>query len=223
MNIATNVLQREHVTLAFGTPLSIYLWPNSETLNAELASLVLQKEKEDRGVTRSNVGGWHSQPNLFQWDSDCVRNLKDRVTSCTLSLTGIVLGGGPRRVNLQMECWANVSRHGHYHGVHDHPGTTWSGVYYVTAGKVDTNDPANGPANGRLELIDPRVGVGLFGSEEGLLGGRYLVEPVPGLMVMFPSWLRHMVHPFFGSEERISISFNVRVQFEPHAAPGLPA
>lgn len=26
--------------------------------------------------------------------------------------------------------------------------------------------------------------------------GRYLVEPMRGLMVMFPSWLKHMVHPF---------------------------
>jgi len=122
----------------------------------------------------------------------------------------VVTGGNPRKVNLQLECWANVSKSGHYNSVHDHPGTTWSGVYYVSAGKVETNDPANG----RLELLDPRVGVSLFGREEGLLGGRYFIEPMPGLMVLFPSWLKHMVHPFFGSGERISISFNVRVQFE---------
>jgi hypothetical protein len=41
-----------------------------------------------------------------------------------------------------------------------------------------------------------------------------LVDPLPGLMVMFPGWLKHMVHPFFGSGERISISFNLYVQFQ---------
>jgi hypothetical protein len=50
--------------------------------------------------------------------------------------------------------------------------------------------------------------------ERGIFEGRYLVEPMPGLMVMFPSWLKHMVHPFQGLGERISISFNVTVQIQ---------
>ncbi len=50
--------------------------------------------------------------------------------------------------------------------------------------------------------------------EQGLFSGRYLVDPLPGLMVMFPSWLKHMVHPFSGNGERISISFNVYVQMK---------
>jgi uncharacterized protein (TIGR02466 family) len=111
----------------------------------------------------------------------------------------------PRKVNLQMDCWANVLRRGQYNSVHDHPGATWSGVYYVSGGKRDNDDPFNG----KLELLDPRMGVNMVGREEG----RYFVEPLPGLMVMFPSWLKHMVHPFFGSGERISISFNASVQF----------
>jgi hypothetical protein len=50
--------------------------------------------------------------------------------------------------------------------------------------------------------------------ERNVFEGRYLVEPMPGLMVMFPSWLKHMVHPFHGSGERISISFNITVQIQ---------
>ena len=37
---------------------------------------------------------------------------------------------------------------------------------------------------------------------------RHLIDPTPGLMVLFPSWLQHFVHPFFGKGERISIAFN---------------
>jgi uncharacterized protein (TIGR02466 family) len=211
MNAPTSVLQRENVTLAFGTPLSTYLWPNSEALNKALADVILQKERADRGVKMSNVGGWHSRSDLFQWNADCVRTLRDRAIASTQEMTWLVVTGGvPRKVSLQTECWANISRRGHYNSVHDHPGMTWSGVYYVSAGKADNNDPANG----RLELLDPRVGVSVFGREEGFLGGRYFIEPLPGLMVIFPSWLKHMVHPFIGSGERISIAFNVRVQFE---------
>jgi Putative 2OG-Fe(II) oxygenase len=85
----------------------------------------------------------------------------------------------------------------------------WFGVYYVSGGQPDSNDPCNGT----LELIDPRAGANNFPFEVGFFG-RYLAEPIPGLMVMFPSWLKHMVHPFSGSGERISISFNVNVQFQ---------
>jgi uncharacterized protein (TIGR02466 family) len=212
MTIPKSVLRKEHVAFTFGTPVSSYLWPDSDALNAALADVILQKEKADRGIARSNVGGWHSQTDLFLWDADCVRTLKDRVTSCALDMTKLVTTGeGQRKINLQTDCWANVSRRGHYNSVHDHPGTTWSGVYYVSGGNPD-NDA---PLNGKLELLDPRIGVNVFGREEGLFGGRYFVEPLPGLMVMFPSWLKHMVHPFSGSGERISISFNVHVQFQP--------
>ena len=28
-------------------------------------------------------------------------------------------------------------------------------------------------------------------------------------MIVFPAWLNHLVHPFFGDGERISIAFNI--------------
>jgi uncharacterized protein (TIGR02466 family) len=211
MSIPNSVLQKEHVAITFGTPVSSYLWPDSDALNAALRNVILQKEKADDGTKKSNMGGWHSKPDLFLWQADCVHTLKDRVTTCALDMTRLIMpSDAPRKINLQMDCWANVSRRGHYNSVHDHPGAMWSGVYYVSGGKPDSNDPFNG----RLELIDPRAGVNMLRLERGLFEGRYLVEPMPGLMVMFPSWLKHMVHPFQGSGERISTSFNVIVQVQ---------
>jgi uncharacterized protein (TIGR02466 family) len=211
MNIPHSVLQKENVAMAFGTPISTYLWPDSDTLNAELRDVILQKEKSDEGLARSNVGGWHSKPDLFLWGADCVRVLQDRVTTSALDMTRLVTTStGSQKVNLQLDCWANVSRRGQYNMVHDHPGAMWSGVYYVSGGSPDDNDPSNG----KLELLDPRAGVNMLRLEQGLFGGRYLVDAMPGLMVLFPSWLKHMVHPFSGSGERISISFNVYVQFQ---------
>jgi uncharacterized protein (TIGR02466 family) len=215
MSIPETALQKEHVALTFGTPVSSYLWPDSDTLNAELAKIILQKEKADPGAARGNVGGWRSEHDLFRWDADCVQTLRERVTTCALDMTRLVTTSQhPRKVNLQMDCWANVLRRGQYNSVHDHAGAMWSGVYYVSGGKPDNNDPLNG----KLELLDPRVGVNVFGREEGLFAGRYFVEPLPGLMMMFPGWLKHMVHPFWGSGERISISFNVQLQFQPQTA-----
>jgi uncharacterized protein (TIGR02466 family) len=212
MNIPNSVLQKENVAMAFGTPISTYLWPNSDAFNAELKKEILRREKAEKGITRSNVGGWHSKPDLLLWEADCTRQLKDRLGAFAVDLTRLVTRlDGPRKINLQMEGWANVSRRGHYNSVHDHPGSTWSGVYYVSRGEPDSDDPCNG----KLELIDPRAGVNILGvQQQSALEGRYLVEPMPGLMVMFPSWLKHTVHPFQGLGERISISFNINVQIQ---------
>jgi uncharacterized protein (TIGR02466 family) len=211
MSIPNSVLQKEHVAITFGTPVSSYLWPDSDALNAALKKVVLEKEKADQGMKRSNVGGWHSKPDLFLWQADCVHTLKDRVATCASDMTRLFTAlEGPRKISFQLDCWANISRRGAYNSVHDHPGAMWSGVYYISGGEPDGNDPLNG----KLELLDPRVGVNMLRLEQGLFGGRYLVDPLPGLMVMFPSWLKHMVHPFSGSGERISTSFNAYVQIQ---------
>ena len=39
-------------------------------------------------------------------------------------------------------------------------------------------------------------------------GQRMLIRPVPGLLVLFPSWLYHFVHPSTAYSPRISIAFN---------------
>ena len=39
-------------------------------------------------------------------------------------------------------------------------------------------------------------------------GQRLLVRPEPGLLVLFPGWMYHFVHPVTSTEPRISIAFN---------------
>ena len=38
-----------------------------------------------------------------------------------------------------------------------------------------------------------------------------LINPQPGLLVMFPSWLQHVVYPFEGAGERRTIAGNLNV------------
>jgi uncharacterized protein (TIGR02466 family) len=100
--------------------------------------------------------------------------------------------------------WANISESGAFNAIHTHTGMTWSGVYYVDAGESPgQHDSA------ALRLIDP-----IPGSAASFLPRVVPVhkdiEPVPGLMVVFPSYLPHAVHPHRGSRPRISIAFNFR-------------
>src|SRR5690242_20069180 len=122
MTTPGSVLKNENVAMAFGTPISTYLWPDSDKLNADLKTIILEKEKAEKGVQRSNVGGWHSDAQLLAWPGDCIQRFKDRLGVFAGDLTRLVTGSdGRRKINFRMEAWANVSRRGHYNSVHDHP------------------------------------------------------------------------------------------------------
>ena len=205
----------KHLAGAFPTPIASYPWADSESINTELKALILKNESESEGIARSNIGGWHSSTDFFSWDADCGRAIKQRVEQMTVALTRatMVASQGKRSFNYRLDGWANINRHGSYNNVHNHPNCLWSGTYYVASGEPE----GHLPNNGKLELLDPRAGINLIHIEGSMFAGRYLIDPMPGLMVMFPSWLNHLVHPFYGKGERISIAFNVLTSEVPAA------
>src|SRR6267142_2743571 len=93
-----------------------------------------------------------------------------------------------------------------------HPGSFWSGVYYVDDGGAGVD----ASLGGELEFMDPR-GPGpamyapqlAFAMAHGLsVGANETVPPKAGRLVMFPAWVLHQVRPYRGGAERISIAFN---------------
>ena len=194
-----------HVSALFATPVARYVWPDSGPLNAGLRRVVLAREQAGGGDPKNVIGGWSSGKDLLSWPEPAVAELRERLRRAAEALLAVVLVDRPPSVRLQMEAWANVSRDGHYHGIHSHPNSAWSGVYYVGVG-----DPAvpSDPCNGQIEFVDPRAGadsVSYYGSPFTL---RARISPEPGMILMFPSWLKHMVHVFRGRGERISVAFN---------------
>ncbi len=105
------------------------------------------------------------------------------------------------------EAWANVVRSGDFHSVHKHPNNMWSGVYYVAVGNPDPDRVASG----HIEFIDPRDAAGMVSLPGMHFSQRQVIPPQAGLMLIFPAWLKHYVHPYYGHGERISISFNIIV------------
>lgn len=202
-------LAQGHTIMAFGTPVATYQWPDAEELNQGLREVILAVEAKDGGLKRSNVGAWHSKLDFLAWKNPSVEIFRDRLRKFVLDLTRVTLTGEspPERLNFRAEGWANVLRDGGYNAMHDHPMAHWSGAYYVSGGDPDPEVPLNG----RLELFDPRGPITMFRLENAIYEARFLIDPVPGLMVFFPSWLKHMVHPYRGPGERISISYNITV------------
>jgi hypothetical protein len=101
-----------------------HLWAG-DGLHAPLVRMILSREASEPGLNVTNVGGWHSSPNLLDNDDPAVSELVRRMRT---DAHGV--GAGSKRLH----GWANVMRDGAYHIAHRHGDAVWSGVYYVDAG-----------------------------------------------------------------------------------------
>lgn len=191
----------------FVTPLFSHIWEDSAQLNASLAPLILAKAAAAAGVAKTNVGGWHSEPGDLAFCGEAGRRLVKRMYEMADHATRRVMAESGqlfRPVRWTLHAWANVNRDGDFNRVHTHPGSTWSGTYYVDPG----DPPASAPQGTPLHLLDPCEGRGM--SFLAAAPPYVEVKPEPGLMVLFPSYLPHMVFPHRGGRPRISIAFNLR-------------
>lgn len=99
--------------------------------------------------------------------------------------------------------WVNLLRPGGHHSAHIHPHSILSGTLYVEAPKC----------SGAIRFEDPRLPMMMAAplrrndAPEDLLAFAS-VEPKPGLLLMWESWLRHEVLPGTAKADRLSISFN---------------
>ena len=118
--------------------------------------------------------------------------------------------------------WFQASNRGAFHDVHTHGNCSWSGVYCVQADAPEqrTTHATHGASNGVTRFYGPPFNH-LAGAHVDL-GNAYLqppqveVPPVPGQLVLFPSWLAHQALPYDGVLDRVIVSFNASV----HAASG---
>mgnify|MGYP001402953691 CR=1 FL=1 len=199
------------LSLVFSTPLSLRTVQGAAVLNAGLERAILSRRQSYGGNRISNIGGWQSLPDLLDWPEPEVKQLAGEVDYAVQQIRGLPAALERRPKESQKPAayhaygWANVNESGHYNMIHMHPGNHLSAVYYVTTGKPMPDHEMNG----RLELRDPRPAAtycrmpGSVGSES------LLIRPQPGMMVVFPSWIEHWVHPFYGEGQRISIAINI--------------
>jgi uncharacterized protein (TIGR02466 family) len=101
----------------------------------------------------------------------------------------------PRKPRLD-SLWANLLKGGGHHSGHIHPHSILSGTFYVEV-------PAG---SGAIRFEDPRLPLMMAAPPRG--DTFVTVDPRPGLLLMWESWLRHEVLPGTGRGERLSISFN---------------
>jgi len=92
--------------------------------------------------------------------------------------------------------WANLLKSGGHHSGHIHPHSIVSGTFYVEVPR----------GSGDIRFEDPRLPLMMAAPPRA--DTFVSVQPRPGLLLMWESWLRHEVLAGAGRGERLSISFN---------------
>jgi uncharacterized protein (TIGR02466 family) len=129
-----------------------------------------------------------------------LNQIRQQVASIVNNLDHSFLANRPRRVRL--DAWAVVYPGTGHQVSHIHSGGWLSGVYYVSAPKSVASE-------------DPDCGCLILGTIEGLMTmaappwGTRRIEPAPGRLVLFPSYVPHATQPTNSAERRICVAFDL--------------
>lgn len=196
------------VVEAFKTPIFFNLTKLSIAELKEIKEECLKLRLVDSGQKLSNVNGWHSKADLFSQNGKIFSIVKQEIISSANSMIQL-LGGANcvKQLVWKGQGWINISTSNDLNAPHDHPGFQWSGVLYISIPEdIDGSD-------GQIEFLDPRNSVyntaGQIPKLKQYFASNIKIKPSNGMIIIFPSYLRHWVYPHKSTNERISIAFNL--------------
>lgn len=187
--------------LPFSTPIYIV---NTDLDNDFLKKEIYEfKEKYPEQNSVSNMGGWQSkgfvEKDLIEFNglSQLINYINSAVYAIwdKWELTGI-----PKLSSI----WININGYKDFNITHSHFGPSIiSGCYYV-----DVNENS-----GDIVFERPGFPASINGSFLAKRDNEYVAHgasysPIPGKLILFPSYLEHYVKPNLSDKPRISIAFN---------------
>lgn len=202
---------QDHLENHYPLPVLQRRFSDMEDLNGQLFALIADLESRHRDGPENAVhsgevstqGGYQTSTkmNLFTLDHPAIAQFRDRHLMPAIGdYLKNVFEDEAERLTPWPVGWANLLDAGDWQGPHCHPTTDnlASGVYYVRL-------PGERPnPEGRIEFINP-MPASLY---HGYSQSRRL-HPEEGLMVLFPPYYMHYVHPFQGEDRRAVIAFDV--------------
>ncbi len=189
-------------------PSHIYKFNIDTDINKDLISEIYQlKEKDPKGLRRTNRGGWHSDTSNSKF-KELSKLLSEIVCRKILNLDDDIFPG---------DIWANINPKDSFNMPHIHNAAYFSGVYYV---KVPEN-------SGNLFFVNPFFFRQLVMEEKkrqdiifelDKFTDRYWsliraveYEPKEGDVYFFMGNTPHAVSKNLNDDDRISISFNFNI------------
>ncbi|MGF1633630.1 MAG: TIGR02466 family protein [Phycisphaerae bacterium] len=205
VNMKPRPVGANNTMFAFITPIFVKQHEGTQEMNEAIKAFVLADRAKSLGEQASNRGGWHSSRDLLQrLGEPHAPRLGQMFFEGIKTVMGMLVENADFSGKAAVECWANVNEKGDWNESHIHPNCPWSGVYYPA---TDTRPEAGGA----IRFTEPRIQALMLAHPLNPFHAtnNVRIRPVPGMMVVFPSFLYHAVDPYLGEEPRISIAINL--------------
>lgn len=169
--------------------------------NKKLLKEVKKIQSKDAGRTLTNLGGWQSNDILEDELKNHPEMQKMVLRSMEICLEIYKLWQISNTVYFD-NMWINVNKEHDFNLKHVHPRSYFSVVYYPK-----TNDRA-----GDILFYRPDTQEHYIDSPtpNEYTNKKLQFRPVEGMLLLFPSYLPHIVYPNQTNEERISIAINFK-------------
>ena len=179
-------------------PLKVYnfLFKDKDRFNSELIKAINKYKKNEDSIEKSNKGGYHSLLDIHLKSIDVFDELNNRILDV---VNGIIIESDYKhldKIEKLSSMWFIVNKKNDYNTNHMHPGSWFSGAYYV---KVPDNESKY------LVFEDP-IQIRNYNQDTP---NSYMKKVIEGMLLIFPGWVNHAVPKNDTNEERIVISFNI--------------
>ena len=159
------------------------------------------KKKDSKGVSISNRGGWQSEGFEIINEDDILQLF---LINCLSNFPFI-----KESVKLRGYAWININKPGDYNINHVHPTNHLSGVLWIktpkNCGDIIFDSPYEFQAYQEIESYSNEF------KDSFNIDHNYYFNPTEGRMIVFPAHLSHHVQENKSNEDRISVSFNIRL------------
>jgi len=170
------------------------------SIRNSLISWIYEYQKTDKGVQKSNQGGWQSDDRFYQHPTFI--KFYDYMLSHIVTFS-------PYKHDFHLcNMWININGKNDYNEMHDHPNSHMSGVFWIkipnNSGLIRFKSPRSFARCKYFECISDEIKKNLY------MDFCWNFNPEEGAIMLFPSDLEHSVTSNQSDEDRISIAFNLR-------------
>tara|TARA_B100000686_G_C16612629_1_gene874654 strand:- start:236 stop:841 length:606 start_codon:yes stop_codon:yes gene_type:complete len=191
----------------FPSPVFHYSLENKQELNIELKDYILNlKKKNEKGLKKSNQGGWHSP--MFDILNDHLAKKFTIIFENYVKKSVEEIGWNYDSDRVKIEAmWSIINKKGSFNIQHNHPNAYLSAAYYVKFPEK----------SGNIKFFDPREQKNIrypkITKYTEISAPIVEITPKEGDLLIFPAYLYHAVSENLAEEDRIIVSFNVDIKY----------
>lgn len=188
----------------FPSPVLVSEIENFKNIKKELNNWIENYQKNQNNYQISGRHAWQSPTDFYKREKSFFKykNLIEKSISEIL----ITLTNKNYKIS---NMWINVNGPGGYNVLHTHPNSDLSGVFWINCpkncGNLVFESPNHFTQYKTIESCDEQIKQSLN------YYNNFWLEPTEGKLIIFPSDLKHFVKENLSNEDRISISFNIKL------------